>query len=106
MTELTVKRGDTWSWTCTFADADGAPVDLAGVTARCQVRDKRDKLLADYSAQLTLGASDLALRVLENQLPVGVHYFDIELTFPDGSILSTETKAITVIKDITLEAGA
>ena len=36
-----VKRGDTWSWTCAFTDTNDAPVDLTGVTARCQVRDRR-----------------------------------------------------------------
>lgn len=105
MTTLTVKRGDTWSWTCDFADADGNPVDLTDVTARMQVRSKKDVLLADYSDELVVGASSVSLGVITD-LPLGTSYFDIELTFPDGTVLSTDTKPVVVVKDITLEPDA
>lgn len=105
MTTLSVKRGDTWTWKCSFAGVDGAPVDLTGVTARLHVRDKRQALLADYTDSLVVGASDVSLSVPAD-LPIGTQYFDIELTFPDGTVTSTDTMTLSVVRDITLETTA
>jgi hypothetical protein len=98
--DLRVKRGDTWTWTCTFTDPDGEPVDLTGTTARLQVRGPRNALIADYSDLLVVGDSNVSLSVLHD-MPIGLFEFDIELTFTDGTVASTETKTVEVWRDVT-----
>ena len=104
---FTIKRGDTWSQSFEWRQGSetGDPVDLTGCTARCHVRDRADTLIADVTDYLTVdgpaGTVDLALVPTET-FPVAKLQFDIELTWPDGTVQSTETMTLRVIEDVTL----
>jgi hypothetical protein len=104
---FTIKRGDTWSQSFEWRQGSetGDPVDLTGCTARCHVRDRSDALIADVTDYLTVdgpaGSVDLALVPTEN-FPAAKLQFDIELTWPDGTVQSTETMVLRVLEDVTL----
>lgn len=106
---LTLKRGDTWRAVFTWTQGDD-PVDLTGCTARLMVRARRaDELLLDLTSPdggltltpLTGVVTVLATAAQTATLPVGTHVFDLELTYPDGSVQSTETAFLTVLEDVT-----
>lgn len=106
---FTLKRGDTWSQSFAWkqGSASGAPVDLTGCTARLQVRTRADALVLDATAYLTLDgtAGTVAVSVPASAtelFPVAKLQFDIELTFPDGTVQSTETMALKILEDVTL----
>lgn len=50
---LTIRQGETWSWTYTVRDASGALVNLTGYTARMSVKRSYD---ADADVFLSTGA--------------------------------------------------
>jgi len=109
LTALTLKRGDTWRTTFAFS-ANGVPTDLSGASARLQVRDRRTKVgLCDATVDngyVTLsGASGVVTVTVPDDVtatfPVGVHAFDLEMTWADGSVQSTETQYLSVVEDQT-----
>lgn len=113
---LRVKRGDTLSRVFAWQDADGVAIDLSGCSARLQVRDREDAVAisvtsatsalaiepvigeTDTTGQvyLTIDASTMAL------LDPGTYAADLELTFPDGTVRSTDTIHLIVQRDITI----
>jgi hypothetical protein len=106
---FTLKRGDTWNQSFTWRQGSetGDPVDLTGCTARMQVRDRSDVLILDCTPYLALdelaGTVSVLVPASETELfPVAKNQFDIELTFPDGTVQSTETMILRVIEDVTL----
>lgn len=108
-TTFTLKRGDTWSQTFAWKQGSetGDPVDLTDCTARCQLRDRADTLILDCTSYLTVDGAAGTVSVLApasamENFPVGRLSFDIELTFPDGTVQSTETMTLKVIEDVTL----
>lgn len=110
MTAFETKRGDTWSQAFTWkqGSADGAPVDLTGCTPRLQLRTKTGTLVLDATSYLTLTPLTGTVTVnvpaaVTALLPVGTVYFDLEITHADGSVRSTQTLSLVVLKDITYE---
>ena len=108
-TTFTIKRGDTWSQTFAWKQGSetGDPVDLTGCTARCQVRDRADALILDGSEFLTVSGVEGTVAILvpaseTEAFHVAKLQFDIELTFPNGTVQSTETMILRVLEDVTL----
>jgi len=113
---LRVKRGDTLSRVFTWQDANGVAIDLSGCLARLQVRDRDDTVVVSVTSAtsaleieptigetdttgkvyLTIDASTMAL------LDPGTYAADLELTFPDGTVRSTDTIHLIVQRDITV----
>lgn len=102
-------RGDTWVrvWTITV---DGAPLDLTGASARMQLR----QAAADETALLDVstGTEDLviqdpptsgviSLRTQTDGLTAGKYIFDLQVTFPDGTIQTYEQETLKVKQDVT-----
>lgn len=109
MVTFTLKRGDTWNQVFLWKQGSetGDPVDLTGCTARCQIRNRAGTLLLDCTPYLTVDGANGAVSVLVPAsetagLPIGKLFFDIELTFPDGTVQSTETVMLRVLEDVTL----
>ena len=113
MIALRIKRGDTWRQTFRFVqDAVSArPVDLTGCSARLQVRRKpsnlsrrkhEDTLLLDATDSLTIDALAGTVTV-DLQIPdyasLGKHYFDVEITYSDGHVQSTDTAILDIVED-------
>jgi hypothetical protein len=110
-TYISVKRGDTlrinFIWTEEISET---PLNLTNCTARLHLKNARTKeLLIDANTEnglLTVegltGLIQLNVTAEEMEdVPIGRHIFDLELTFTDGSVLSSETRTIEIIQDIT-----
>lgn len=104
-----VKRGDTWSFV--FQWKTGAtPINLTGCTARMQIRKKRTKdLLAYVTTEDYITIDGPAGKVfvtfpadITETVPAGTHLTDVELTFTDGTVTSSQTVYMVVEEDITL----
>lgn len=106
MATFTVKRGDTWRQTFTWRQGSetGDPVDLTGCTARLQVRDRTGDLILDATDDLTIngatGTISVDVLIPSTVLP-GKYIFDVEVTYTDGFVQSTETQTLKIEGDIT-----
>ncbi len=110
---LLVKRGDTLKLNFVFNVPDSdIPLDLTGCTARLYLKFLRtNALIVDASTENGLlviepeaGLVKLEVPAYEmTNAPIGRHKFDLELTFPDGSVLSSETNTLEIVKDVTAE---
>ena len=103
------KRGDTWAFTFTWSDDAGAPIDLTACTARMQVRDKSTKSLCAEPDHIVIDslAGSVGVEFHPDTTAVvvpGIYYTDLEMTFPDGTVISTATMEMDVLEDITLPA--
>lgn len=104
---IKVKRGDTFTIGGELTDASGEAEDLTGATIRSQIRSKNGTTLL---AELDVGIDDAegGLFTLSAQPVVtalwgpGDYYCDIEFTFDDDTVSSTETFEIRVLADVTL----
>jgi hypothetical protein len=103
------KRGDTFAFAGSVTNkVNGVDTsDFTGWTARSQVRTAKGRLIeeltvawADASRGLiTITAGDTTGWPIENV------QIDVEFTSPTGETLSTETKVITVVQEITRAAA-
>jgi hypothetical protein len=113
MVKTKLKRGDTWRLVFTYTDAAGVAVDLSGASAHMQMRTAidgtvildwdtagTDLVIASNTVTLTVDPTDTA------DLAVGVYLSDLEITYPDGTVDSTETFKLEVEADITVEVPA
>lgn len=108
---LKFKRGDTWDAVFTWL-SDGQPADLTGCSARLQLRrsiasDPADVTLSSAGGELTMGgtAGTITMRVPKATTEAAqpkVYLADLEVTFADASILSSETFEIEVVADVTV----
>ena len=106
-------RGDTWLRSWVIQDATGAPVDLAGASARLHVRpqegtDTADDLILAATVggglTITAGAGRVDLRVESADmagLDLATYRFDLEVTFADGIVRTIEQNRIMIVEDIT-----
>lgn len=102
------KRGDTFvkQSTICYVDSNGAktPVDLSDVEISAQVR-LNDALVTDLTA-IVIDAAGGVYKLLATASETSTwqcktHQIDIQFTFSDGRVMSTETFDINVIKDVT-----
>jgi len=109
-TTVTTKRGDNFLATFPITDAGGA-ANLTGASARMQLRDTRTKALALEASTVD---GTLSIDVLEATVSVNIpaatmeavgagqkYKADIEFTFSDGKVRSSETFAVLVDWDWT-----
>lgn len=110
MRQITLKRGDTLDLEFQWLDGDGVPVDLTGCTARLQMRNRAGNEVLECAC----GSSDgLEIVTAEGKVrwreeasstssfSPGTYYFDLEVTFPDNTVRSTETVQLIIETDIT-----
>lgn len=107
MASIKVYRGDTWQRAWMITSADGAPVDLAGASARLHVRDAAGSLVAEASTvdgRLIItpaaGRIDLTMPAVAMQLVPGSYRFDLEVTYPGGLVRTYEQATLVVLEDI------
>lgn len=98
----TVKAGDSFGFYADITDDEGEPaiIDISHLAS--QVRDEDGTLLSD----LTIETTDTEGRYLlstndTDHWPVGTVYMDIQHTEDDGTVISSQTVAITVEEGIT-----
>lgn len=124
---LCTKRGDTWNPVFTYTDGAGNPINLTGCSARLQARAETPATAsytrstaaepAAYEApviDVSTGTGEISVdgpngKVLvvveaaDMDIAVGDYDTDLELTYPDGTVKSTETMVLTVVEDVTYD---
>ena len=102
---IEVKRGDTLSLDCQVFEANGVtPTDITAWTIRSQVRTTAGALLTSLTAAITTAADgEYTLTALPADTATWPRAarMDIEYTDGGGVVLSTETLALDVVRDIT-----
>ena len=102
---LDVYRGDTHHWTVTLwtDQAASAPFDLTGATAKAELRRAGGgPLLAALDTAVTLpNTVDLLLPAARSASLPGRVGWDLQLTFPDGSVRTAAAGPVTVTADVT-----
>lgn len=103
------KRGDTWPWIWTFTGI----TDYTGCVARQQIRLRRPStLVADISTDDYINIqheTPSVTGIVSANFPYnmtagiesGIYVTDLELTFPSGYRVSTDTLEFTVVGDVT-----
>jgi hypothetical protein len=98
------KKGDTWKGRkITF------PFDLTGVSVLCQFKPD---ITSDYSTFVFKTEDNTILIPLPltgemffkpriMNYPVGMYYYDVQLTFPNGDVVSYIPDTLTILQDIT-----
>jgi hypothetical protein len=107
--KLKAKRGDTWRFVFAWQDASGVAIDLTGVSARMQLRTAADDEPASAewsttSSHLTIGTGEIELTVDPDEseaIDAGTYVSDLEVTWDDGTVTSTDTFRFEVQPDIT-----
>lgn len=102
-----LKRGDTWKLTFVARESPNGPtLDLTGCAAALQLRHPQtDALVAvpDSVILTPLTGTVLAtfLPATTATVPVGAYLTDLEITFADGQVRSSQTLSLPVIADYT-----
>lgn len=103
---ITWKRGDTFEVDCVYEHPDtGLPADLDGITIASQLRmPKGNVLISDAVVTIGSPTTSGAFRVVvadTDEWPIGTLEFDIQFSLAGGSIISSETLLVHVIRDVT-----
>lgn len=104
-----VKRGDTWSFVFIWRQ-DSTVIDLTDCSARMQLRERRTKeLVASISTDDSITIDGPAGKItatfptsLTKLVEAGQYITDIEITFTDGAVVSSQTVQIVVEEDVTI----
>jgi len=113
---MTLKRGDDWVLSVALTDNNGDPVSLSGCSVRMDVRAGYDSATATLSASTSGGEITIddpasgvfVVRFVDtvtSEVEPGRYLTDVEITWADGSVTSSETWQITVLPDITRDAA-
>lgn len=99
------KRGDTWDFSGPLLDAAGEPWNLTGWAVASQLRTPAGALIQGFTCTV-LDAPNGVIRVQASATdtaawPIGRALTDVQLTSPDGAVVSTTTVAFDVVTDVT-----
>lgn len=101
---ITWKRGDTFEAECTYKNDVGGAVDLDGITITSQFRLPRGVLISDADVEIVSPASSGVFRVIvadTDDWPTGILEWDIQYRLDGGSIVSSDTILVNVVRDVT-----
>lgn len=108
--EISMVRGDSYSITFTVTDEDtGIAIDLTGVSGILTVDtlksppDNTTKvfdLVGTVDATPTSGKISFLPTTL-NTADIGKFFYDVQLTFPDGSVRTIVKSTFAITQDIT-----
>lgn len=90
-------------------DSTGAAQDLTGATARLHLRTADDTLIGEATqANGRIGITPAAGRIdmifeaaFMRALALDTYLYDLEVTLPDGRVLTVEQGRLAVMRDIT-----
>jgi hypothetical protein len=112
---MTLKRGDDWILRGVLTDAAGDPVDLTGCELLMHVRTKVTAPEPELTASTALGSIEVDAPATNGAFSVLFHdtdtqsvaprtyVTDLQFTWADGKVSSSETWAIEVVADVTRE---
>lgn len=102
----TKKRGDTWLFSFQWKINNSIPVDLSDCTGRMMVRLNSNPSTKASADDIIIIPETGIVNVRFNanttsQLPAGIYLTDLELTFGDGTVQSSDTYLLNVTLDQT-----
>ena len=109
MADITIKRGDTYNYNIIIKDNTGVAIDTTGWTIWFTVRKNlvsntitsdTDALISKEVPGTSNGIIPISLSNIETDLPVGYHYYDIQIKNSNG-IHSSSTGRFIVEADVT-----
>lgn len=107
MATINHKRGDTFELTCSLENG-GNDVNITGWTVAAQLRQSDDTLVQSLTVTVTdAAAGEFTITAANTETdgwPIAALEVDVEFTETDGSVSSSDTFTINVIKDITRSA--
>jgi hypothetical protein len=108
--DLVIYRGDTYSWDFLLWNDihNGIPTDLTGVVVKSEIRDRPSgNLIIPLTLTVTLpNTINAALSAASSALlPVPLGVWDLQLTYPDGDVLTVIAGEVYVTADVTGSAG-
>jgi hypothetical protein len=106
---LTLYAGDTFDMTfCLKQKGTGLPVDLTGCVPKAQVRTSAQdstvmaEIDADIMVQSGAGIGKVILHLTPTQTATMTNgVWDVQLTWPDGSIKTYLNGSVTIIPEVT-----
>ena len=108
-TVIQTKKGDTFQAIFSFTDS-GAAANLNGCTAKMQLRNPRtfelvaEATTSDGSLSVSVASGEVTINVpavTMAEVAPGQYSADIELTFIDGTVRSSDTFVVLVSQDYT-----
>jgi len=110
---IQIKRGDSWSRTMYFQDANGSPLDITGWTVFFTMKAKADDLdaAAVISKTITVfsdptsGEAEISLTSTDTAQAIASYLFDIQIKTNLGEIITVLEGIITITKDITIRTS-
>lgn len=103
---LDIYHGDTerWQFKLWADDARTQPIDLTGAVAKSQIRDKPGSatVVATLDCVITLpNVIDVTLTSVQSFKLSSKGAWDLQLTYPDGSVTTAVAGPVTVTMDVT-----
>jgi hypothetical protein len=101
---LGVYRGDSHHWVLTLWSDQAAtvPIDMAGVSPKAEIRQPGGPVVATLDCAITPpNAITVTLAAADSAALPGLVGWDLQLTFPDGSVRTVAAGPITVTADVT-----
>jgi len=107
---IRAKRRDTFELNVSVTDSDGADFDFTTHTALMHVRDAASEdgtllvtlTTADSSITLTDGTIALLKSAAGMDVEAGEYFYDLQITYPDGSVKTWLEGGFTVTDDVTV----
>ncbi len=104
---IVFKRGDTWRFWFDVCDCEDKPYDLTGCSAWMQLRDsKRGCALDSRTAHVIITGNVIEIvfnPAQTSMIKPGMYRLDLQLTYANGDVGSTETHFVRVLEDMTYD---
>ena len=109
-----LRRGDTWTGipSLLIRDSNGDPLPSEVVSAEMMLRPSfgaRKVVMTFSTADGTIGIEDAGMgwitippRLMD--VPAGIYYYDLQVTYADGRVLSPLNGTMTLNQDATRDA--
>jgi hypothetical protein len=103
--DITCVSGDSLAISITWKDALGVPIDFTGCTALAQLKLNKDDALpvVVFTVNLGNGVANISYGLTAAQvlaLGVGRWFYDIQITFPDGTVRTYIYGKLKIIQDV------
>jgi hypothetical protein len=109
--DLIIRQGSTWTQFIVWKDSDGNPINLAGYTARMQIRPVIQSqtvivALTTENGRIALGGSDGSLTLaLDAETTADIEqasgFYDIELESFDGTVTAILQGRVKFPREVT-----
>jgi hypothetical protein len=100
---LALYRGDSSHLTVRLSDSSNVPLDLTGVVAKSEIRDRPAGLtIIPMTCVVTLpNIIDIVLAATDSKNLPAAGVWDLQLTYPSGSVKTPLAGPVTVTPDVT-----